>query len=188
MPPQDKLVRWPPQQFISATFFARCQLALDATFCFLGYFVGTATWSQVGGYHANGGYKGVTRPPGRAVPVANHHQPNNCPACLAAQEVPLAYLQHLWVPRVPMGTFAWYLWVSLAFSTVVFWAPQLLSNQNHHGHHGCGHPGGRLPTPPHDHHRAHHIVFAAQASQHLFTATTISFLTCFTTFSHHPLF
>ena len=103
MPPQDKLVRWPPQQFISATF-SRCQLALDATFCFLGYFVGTATWSQVGGYHANGGYKGVTRPPGRAVPVANHHQPNNCPACLAAQEVPLAYLQHLWVPRVPMGT------------------------------------------------------------------------------------
>ena len=94
-----------PTTIYFGNFFSRCQLALDATFCFSDIFVGTATWSQVGGYHANGGYKGLTRPPGRAVPVANHHQPNNCPACLAAQEVPLAYLQHLWVPRVPMGTF-----------------------------------------------------------------------------------
>ena len=67
-------------------------------------FFATPTWSQVPGY-ANGGYKGLQRPPGRAVPVpANHHQPNNCPACLAAQEVPTAFTTgYLWVPRVPMG-------------------------------------------------------------------------------------
>ena len=93
-----------PTTIYFGNFFFRSPTRFRCYFLFFGYFVGTATWSQVGGYHANGGYKGVTRPPGRAVPVANHHQPNNCPACLAAQEVPLAYLQHLWVPGVPMGT------------------------------------------------------------------------------------
>ena len=101
----------PHNNLFRQLFFRSLPTRFRCYFLFFGYFVGTATWSQVGGYHANGGYKGLTRPPGRAVPVANHHQPNNCPACLAAQEVPLAYLQHsygylgyLWVPfLVPLG-------------------------------------------------------------------------------------
>ena len=117
---QDKLVRWPPQQFVSATFSR--QLALDATFCSDTFFAHLPTWSQVPGY-ANGGYKGLQRPPGRAVPVANHHQPNNCPACLAAQEVPTAFSTTMvrWVLMGTSGTCG-YLWAS---STVVFWAPLL---------------------------------------------------------------
>ena len=139
MPPQDKLVRWPPQQFVSATFSR--QLALDATFCSDTFFAHLPTWSQVPGY-ANGGYKGLQRPPGRAVPVANHHQPNNCPACLAAQEVPTAFSTTMvrWVLMGTSGTCGYP------------WPPALWSSghhcyhQSHHGHPGCGHPG-LLPPP-----------------------------------------
>merc|ERR1711971_647084 len=87
-----------------------------------------------------------------------------------------------WPPIALMGTSGTYgcpfwvsLWVFLAFCTVIFWAPLLVSHQSHHGHHGCGHPGGRLP--PHHHHRVHHIVFAAQAYYQHHLTTTISFLT-----------
>ena len=101
--------------FFSPTRF-RCY------FLFGYFFAHLPTWSQVPGY-ANGGYKGLQRPPGRAVPVANHHQPNNCPACLAAQEVPTAFSTTMvrWVLMGTSGTCG-YLWAS---STVVFWAPLL---------------------------------------------------------------
>ena len=91
----------------------------------------------------NGGYnKGLHRPPGRAVPqvATNHHQPNNCPACLAAQEVPLAFSTlGTWVHQgtcgyPPLGTCRYLrcLWVSPAFCTVVFWAPLLSPESSQH--------------------------------------------------------
>ena len=69
---------------------------------------------------------------------------------------------YLWVPRVPVGTYG----------------PPAPWSSGHHcyhqGHHGrlghLGHPGLLLPPP---HRLEHHIVFAAQANQHLTTITTI---------------
>ena len=72
--------------------------------------------------------------------ATNHHQPNNCPACLAAQEVPLAFSTLVtWVPQgtcgyPPLGTCRYLrcLWVSPAFCTVVFWAPLLSPESSPH--------------------------------------------------------
>ena len=118
--------------------------------------------------------------------ATNHHQPNNCPACLAAQEVPLAFSTlGTWVPRgtceyPPLGTCRYLrcLWVSPAFCTVVFWAPLLSPESSQH------HPVNFFVA----------FLFTISASAPCFcsaqlnstTHQVLSLLTCLKTFSLPP--
>ena len=118
--------------------------------------------------------------------ATNHHQPNNCPACLAAQEVPLAFSTlGTWVPRgtcrcPSLGTcrFLRCLWVFPAFCTVVFWAPLLSPESSQH------HPVNFFVA----------FLFTISASAPCFcsaqlnstTHQVLSLLTCLKTFSLPP--